>query len=125
MAPFHSGAGLLLVAGCLFVLGVRSVIVIRRHDVTVRFFGLRSTTLQFNQLDSATFAMSFPSISYGLALVDSQGRKVTVHANWWQGEVETIQRICRALLQHDVPMDRQRSKPPLASSDWCLARVVT
>jgi hypothetical protein len=54
--------------------------------------------------------MSFPSISYGLVLVDGQGRKVTVHANWWQGEVEAIRRICRALLQHDVPMDRSTAR---------------
>jgi hypothetical protein len=54
--------------------------------------------------------MSFPSISYGLALVDGQGRRVTIHANWWQGEGDAIRRIASALLQYDVPMDRSTAR---------------
>jgi hypothetical protein len=107
---FALGAGLLLLAGCLLVLGLRSVLVVGPDRVTARFFGLRSTSVRFDRLTSATFGMTFPSISYGIALIDRDGRKAIVHANWWQDEAEVMRPILRALVDHDVAMDRTTAR---------------
>jgi hypothetical protein len=104
------GVGFLGLAAVLLVLGVRSVLSVRQDRLTVRFFGLRSTTIQFTELRSATFVMTFPSISFAIALADRTGRKAVVHANWWQDEASAVAPICRALVKWDVPMDRSTAR---------------
>ena len=107
---FPLGAGLLLLAGFLLALGIRSVLDVGPDSVMARFFGLRGTTVAFNRLASATFGMTFPSISFGIALVDRDGRKVIEHANWWRDEAEVMRPIFRALVDHDIAMDRTTAR---------------
>jgi hypothetical protein len=104
------GVGFLGLAAVLLVLGVRSVLSVRQDRLTVRFFGLRSTTIQFTELRSATFGMRFPSVSFAIALTDRAGRNAIVHANWWRYEASAVVPICRALLKWDVPMDRSTAR---------------
>lgn len=131
----HDGAfplavGLLVVAGILLVLGIRSLLWVEDDRVTVRFFGLRSTSVLFRELQSATFGMAFPSISYAITLTDEGGRKALIHANWWRGEAPAVTAVCRALVEHDVPMDHsttrlvsrvlrvKRPKPRITHRPW-------
>ncbi|HEY7591325.1 MAG TPA: hypothetical protein VH723_10045 [Candidatus Limnocylindrales bacterium] len=100
----------LALAGVLLVLGRRSFLRFDDESITVRFFGLRSTTLRFNELAAATFGMAFPSISYAISLVNGRRRKVLVHANWWRDEAIAVAVVCRALLRCDVPMDRSTAR---------------
>jgi hypothetical protein len=113
---FALGVGLLLLAGCLLVLGLRSVLVVGPDRVTARFFGLRGTSVRFDRLTSATFGMTFPSISYGIALIDRVGRKAIVHANWWQDEAETSGR------RDDVAIRRRYRGEPRVTREQQLAR---
>ena len=101
---------LIVVAGCLFVLGLRSFLVVSPEGVTVRFFGIRTTAVRFDQLTSATFGMAFPSISHAITLRDADGRKALVHSNWWNGEREAVRPICRAILDLEVPVDRSTAR---------------
>jgi hypothetical protein len=96
----------LVVGAVLLVLGLRSFLRVGPDDVTVRFYGLRRTTVRFRELRSGTFGMAVPSISFAITLTDRNGRKALVHANWWRGEDAAIRPVLRALLEHSVPMDR-------------------
>jgi hypothetical protein len=107
---FPLGAGLLAGAAALLLLGLRSFIRVGPTDMTVRFFGVRANTVKFDRLASATFGMSFPSISYGIALMDHEGRRVIVHANWWRNEPDVVRPVMRALVDHDVAMDRTTAR---------------
>jgi hypothetical protein len=104
---FPLAVGALLIAASLLVLGLWSRLSVTREDLTVRFFGIRSTSVRFDQLVSSTFGMTLPSISFGLALQDHRGARVVVHANWWQDEKVVLSLVCRRLLEHDVPMDHE------------------
>jgi len=66
--------------------------------------------VRLDELDSATFAMLFPSISYVISLADRRGRKARIHANWWRDEAAFMPPICRALVDHDVAMDRTTAR---------------
>jgi hypothetical protein len=103
---FAPGVVLLTIAGVLLILGLLSVISVGRDDLTVRFFGLRATNVRFQDLTSATVTMTFPSISFAMALTDRSGRRAVVHANWWREEASIVLPVCRALVEFDVPMDR-------------------
>ena len=107
---FWLGALLLAPGLCLLVLGIRSNLTVRPEAVSVRFFGVRETTIKFDQLVSATFGMTFPSISYGIALTDRDGRKAIIHANWWNDEAAVMRPILRALADRDVAMDRTTAR---------------
>jgi hypothetical protein len=97
-------------AAVLLILGARSALCVGPHDVTVRFFGLRSTAIRFHEVTAATFGMAFPSLSYAITLTDRRGRKVLVHANWWRDETVVLPLVCRALVDNDVPMDRSTAR---------------
>ena len=103
---FVPGVVLLAVGGVLLILGLRSVIFVGHDELTVRFFGARATTVRFQDLTSASITMTFPSISFAMALTDRAGRKALVHANWWRDEPSVVLPLCRALIEFDVPMDR-------------------
>jgi hypothetical protein len=104
--------GLALVAGAavLLVLGLRSVISVGPDDLTVRFFGVRATTIALREIASATLEMAFPSISFAMVLRDQAGRKVLVHANWWRDEASVMLPVYRALVEFDVAMDRSTAR---------------
>jgi hypothetical protein len=104
------GTLLFLGALALLVLGLRSFLTLDRNQLTVRFYGIRSTTVRLDELDSATFAMLFPSISYVMTLADRNGRKARIHANWWRDEATFMPPICRSLVEHDVAMDRMTAR---------------
>jgi hypothetical protein len=104
------GIGLLLIAALLLVLGSRSRLVVTPDAVTVRFFGLRGTTVRFAEIATATFAMTFPSISYAITLTDKRGRKAIVHANWWRREGSATVQIFRALVEGNVAFDRTTAR---------------
>jgi hypothetical protein len=78
--------------------------------VTVRFFGLRGTTVRFDELLAATFSMTFPTISFAITLRDRTGRKAVVHANWWRDEGMATVPILSALVEHEVAMDRTTAR---------------
>lgn len=103
---FAPGIVLVAVAGLLLVLGLRSFFSVRADGLTVRFYGLRSTTILFTEVRSATFSMTAPSISYAITLTDVARRKAIVHANWWRNERSIVRPVCQALLDHHVPLDR-------------------
>jgi hypothetical protein len=107
---FPMAVAFLAATGVLLTTGLRSAVSVGQQGVTVRFFGVRSTTIRFEELSSATFGMTFPSISYGIRLTDRSGRKVLVHANWWQNEASVVLPVCRALIASDVPMDRSTAR---------------
>ena len=107
---FLPGVVILGVAAILLVLGLRSVALVEGDRLTVRFYGLRSTTVRLDELTSATFGMAAPSISYAITLKDRLGRKVLVHANWWRREGPIVRPVLQALLDHDVPMDRSTAR---------------
>jgi len=107
---FPLAAGAIVIACALLILGVRSRLSMRDDRLTVRFFGLRSTTVLFRELKSATFGVAFPSISYAIALTDRGGRKALIHANWWRNESAVVTAVCRALVEYDVPMDRPTAR---------------
>jgi hypothetical protein len=92
------------------VLGLRSGIWIDQDQVTVRFFGVRATTVRFPELTAATFAMAFPSLSYAISLTERTGRKALLHANWWQGEPALLGAAARGLVASDVSMDRSTAR---------------
>lgn len=100
------GIGALLGSVVLLALGLKSRLVVTGDQITVRFFGLRGTTVRFADLASATFGMVFPSISFAISLRDNNGKKAIVHANWWRDEATFFPMICSVLVQFDVPMDR-------------------
>ena len=104
------GIGLLVVAALLLVLGVRSRLVVTPDAVTVRFFGLRSTTVRFAAIATATFSMTFPSISYAITFTDSRGKKAIVHANWWRREGSAMVPIFRAIVERQVAFDRTTAR---------------
>jgi len=104
------GTVLLLGALALLVLGLRSFLTLDGNQLTVRFYGIRSTTVRLDELDSATFAMLFPSLSYVMTLADRNGRKARIHANWWRDEATFMPPICRSLVEHDVAMDRMTAR---------------
>lgn len=104
------GQVLLALAAVLLLLGLRSFLRVEDEAITVRFYGLRSTTLRLDELAAATFVMAFPSISYAISLTDQRGRKALVHANWWRDESIAMLAVSRALVQHDVPMDRSTAR---------------
>jgi hypothetical protein len=104
------GTVLLLGAFALLVLGLRSFLTLDGNQLTVRFYGIRSTTVRLDELDSATFAMLFPSISYVITLADRNGRKARIHANWWRDESTFMPPICRSLVEHDVALDRMTAR---------------
>ena len=103
---FPLAVGSLLVAALLLVLGLRSRLSADLEVLWVRFFGIRGTAVRFDALVSATFGMTFPSISFGVTLRDHDGERVVVHANWWRDERAIVAFIAQRLLEHDVPMDR-------------------
>ena len=107
---FSLAIPLLAVAGVLLILGLRSVVSVDGDGLTVRFFGIRATTVRFQELASATFGMAFPSISYGIRLTDVTGRNVFLHANWWRDERFVVLPVCRALVEYNVPMDRSTAR---------------
>ena len=96
----------LLIAALLLVLGLRSRLSADMDVLWVRFFGIRGTAVRFDDLVSATFGMTFPSISFGMTMKDGHGKRVVVHANWWRDELSILAFISQRLLEHDVPMDR-------------------
>jgi hypothetical protein len=98
------------VALLLLVLGLRSFMRVDGENVTIRFFGIRSTTLRLAELVSATFGMPLPSISFTIRLTDRSGRHVLVHANWWRDEAAVVRPVLQALVDHDVPMDRSTAR---------------
>jgi hypothetical protein len=100
----------LVSAAVLLVLGLRSRLSVRADGVTVRFYGLRGTTVRFSDLRSATFGMAFPSISFAITLTDHHGRKALLHANWWNDEANVLSVVCRALVEQDVAMDRSAAR---------------
>jgi hypothetical protein len=106
--PF--GIGLLLVAALLLVLGARSRLVVTPDAVTVRFFGLRSTTVRFAEMATATFSMTFPSISYAITFADSRGKQAIVHANWWRREGTAMVAIFRSIVGRQVAFDRTTAR---------------
>lgn len=107
---FPLAIGALGLATILLALGVRSALRVAPDDVTVRFFGRKSTTVRFGDVTSATFGMAFPSLSYAITLADRHGRKALIHANWWQDEAVVMTPVCRALIKYDVPMDRATAR---------------
>jgi hypothetical protein len=107
---FTLAMAMFAVAGVLLVLGLLSFIRIDGDALTVRFYGLRSTTVRLSELESATFQMAFPSISFSIALTDRSGRRALVHANWWRDESAIVIPVCRALLEQDVAMDRETAR---------------
>lgn len=100
------GVGLLVTGAVLLVLGATSRLRLDDVGLTVRFFGLRSTRVDLADLSSATFGMTFPSISFAIALKDRMGRTARVHANWWRREQTIMKAVLRRLLDDDVAMDR-------------------
>ena len=104
------GVGLLALAVVLLILGLGSRLRIDKDTLAVRFFGLRSTTIRFDELESATFVMGFPSISFAIALRDRHRRKALVHANWWSDEGSAVRPLCQALVHFDVAMDRSTAR---------------
>jgi hypothetical protein len=104
------GIVLLAVAVLLVGLGLASRLVVSPDGVTVRFFGLRSTTVRFDELVAATFSMTFPAISYAITLRDRAGRKAVVHANWWRDEGMATVPTLRALVEAEVAMDRTTAR---------------
>ena len=104
------GTMLLLGAFALLVLGLRSFLTLDGNQLTVRFYGIRSTMVRLDELDSATFAMLFPSISYVITLADRSRRKARIHANWWHDEATFMPPICRSLVEHDVALDRMTAR---------------
>lgn len=104
---FPLGAVLLGAAATLLALGLGSYLAVDEQGVTVRFYGARSTRVRFDELVAATFGMSFPSISFNVALKDRRGSTARVHANWWSRERDIMAIVLRELLDRDVSMDRQ------------------
>ena len=102
---FPLGVVALSSAASLLLLGLRSRLSIDRNQLTVRFFGLRSTTVEFEHVKSATYGMTFPSISFGVTLGDHQGERAVVHANWWRDEPTVIALVAQQLLGRDIAMD--------------------
>jgi hypothetical protein len=90
----------------LLVLGALSRVWLFPDRVAVRFFGVRTTKVRFADLTTATFGMVFPSISFALTLTDRGGQRATIHANWWDYEPAMMDAVCRALIHHDVAVDR-------------------
>jgi hypothetical protein len=72
---YYVGIVVLVFAALLLVLGLRSFIRIDQDALTVRFYGLRRTTVRLAELESATFLMAFPSISFAFALTDRGGHR--------------------------------------------------
>lgn len=99
------GLAVTALAVALLVLGLGSRLWTTPEGVAVRFFGLRTTAVRYAELQSATFSMLFPSISFAITLTDRHGRHAAIHANWWKGEAVVVRRICQALIDHDVAMD--------------------
>lgn len=104
------GMVLLVVGAFILGLGLASRLVVSPDGVTVKFFGLRSTTVRFDELAAATFSMTFLTISYAITLRDRAGRKARIHANWWRDEGMATVPILRALVEHDVAMDRTTAR---------------
>jgi hypothetical protein len=106
----YVGATLLLGAVALLILGLRSRLTFDDDSLSVRFYGIRATTVRIDEVETATFAMLFPSISYAITLTDRHGRRARIHANWWRDEARIMPPICRRLVARDVAMDRMTAR---------------
>jgi hypothetical protein len=107
---FPLAVGSLALAGLLLVLGALSSLSVGPGRLTVRFFGLRATSVRFDELAEATFGMAWPSISFAITLRDRHGRTAVVHANRWRDEAIVMRRVCQALYERDVAMDRSTAR---------------
>ena len=94
----------------LLVTGLRSEARVTSDALSVRFFGLRTTAIRFDDLRSMTFAMTFPSISLALILEGRSGRRIRIHANWWQDEGAIVRPVCRQVLERDVALGRSAAR---------------
>ncbi|MEK6719554.1 MAG: hypothetical protein AABZ33_02655 [Chloroflexota bacterium] len=97
--------GLLATSLVLVVLVRRSVLRMDEGAVSVRFLSIRSTTVFWQTVTAATYQMSFPSISFGIHLRDAGGRRVVIHAGWWEREETIFTKVARRLLELQIPMD--------------------
>jgi hypothetical protein len=97
----------LLAASAALVVVVRSSdLEIDNERVSVRFLSARRTTMDWREVTAATYQMLYPSISFGLRLRGTRGRKLAIHAGWWEREEAVFSIAARRLLELEVPMDK-------------------
>jgi hypothetical protein len=75
-----------LFALLLAVLAAGSRVLADASALDVRFFGLRSTRLQWETIERVSFGMAFPSVSYAMTISAADGREAKVHLNWCERE---------------------------------------
>ena len=103
---FRFGAVCVVAAATLLILGSRSFIAVDEEGLAVRFYGIRTTRIRWEEMASATFGLlPPPSISFAITIRPRRGRKVIFHANWWRRESEILARVARQIVDRGVAVD--------------------
>jgi hypothetical protein len=108
---FRFGLVCLVAAAALLILGLRSFITVDDARLAVRFYGIRTTRIRWDEMASATFGMlPPPSISFAITIRPRRGRKAIFHANWWRRESEILARVARQIVDRGVAVDRDTAR---------------
>lgn len=102
--------GLLVIAAGLVLLALMSRLVRDDEGIDVRFFGLRSRAIRWDEVVAATFGMSFPSLAFGIWLADRGGRRVRLHFGYWNDEKRLLSIVAPRILQAGPDMDAQTAE---------------
>lgn len=97
--------GLLVITAGLALLAFMSRLVTDDGRIDIRFFGLRSRAIRWDEVVAATFGMSFPSLAFGIWLADPGGRRVRLHFGYWNDEDRLLSVVAPRLLQVGPDMD--------------------
>ena len=76
-----------------------SRLVTDEDGLDVRFFGLHSRAIRWDEVVAATLGMSFPSLAYGLWLADGGGRRVRLHFGYWDDEERLLSMVAPRILE--------------------------
>ena len=110
-AAFSFGVVCLVAGAALLVLGLLSFIAVDETGLAVRFYGLRTSRIRWDEMASATFGvLPPPSISFAIIIRPRHGRKVIFHANWWRREPELLARVARQVIDRAVAVDRSTAR---------------
>lgn len=102
--------GLVVAAAGLVLLTGVSRLVTDEDGLDVRFFGLRSRSIRWDEVVAATLGVSFPSLAYGIWLADAEGRRVRLHFGYWDDEERLLSLVAPRILDVGPDMDAEAAE---------------
>jgi hypothetical protein len=80
------------------------------EGLDVRFFGLRSRAIRWDEVVAATFGISLPSLASGIWLADRGGRRVRLHFGYWNDEERLLSIVAPRILDVSPNMDAETAE---------------